>query len=204
MRPTRWMILAVAVQILFLLGMVGRHSYTLQTGTPVLLKPVPVDPWDMFRGEYVTLRYEMSSLDPGALPIEGKPFKRGQAVWVVLKPGDPYHVPVSVHAVRPGSLEAGQVAVRGTVEWWHEYESPPPRPAPPERPRPGEPTQPEPQPRQGELALRYGIEQFFVPQGEGRGLEESYEDLTVEVKVDRFGRAALSKVFLKGEEIRWR
>lgn len=51
---------------------------TLRTGKAVLLKTVPVDPRDLFRGDYVILRYEISQLP------EKYDFKSDQKVYVVL------------------------------------------------------------------------------------------------------------------------
>jgi len=188
MNKKLWFALAVALQVLVLLGMVGRHTYTLQTGAPILLKTAPVDPWDIFRGEYVVLGYEISSLHSNAVVMEGGPFKRSQNLWVVLQPGDPFHTPVRVSANRPTDLAAGQVALKGRVEWVNIWDGATGRELPA-----GE----------MQLQMRYGIEQFYVPQGQGRDLETRLEQMSVRALVDRFGRAALSNVYLDGEEIRW-
>lgn len=205
----RWFWLAVALQVLLLLGMIGRHAYTLQTGTPVRLKTAPVDPWDFLRGEYVRLNYEISGLRPEKIPMQGLPYQRNQLVWVTLKQADPYWVAVAVSSRRP-QAGSGEVVVQARVEWYHDEPSPaPPRdpvpptdapPQPPSETRP--PTQPEPDswPR---LRLRYGIEQFYVPQGQGIELERRQAEMVVEGMVDRFGRIALKRVYLDGKEIVW-
>lgn len=185
MTPKRWFWLAVALQILVLGGMIGTHGFTVVTGEPVRLQSVPVDPWDLFRGEYVTLSYEISRFEPGTFPMEGAPYKRGQTVWVRLRDGLPAATALSVSAERPAAAP-GEVVLKGRVEWYHEGHSDPWSSYP------------------GELMIRYGVEQFYVPQGQGPGLERDREQLIVEVKVDRYGRAALSKVFRNGEEVRWR
>lgn len=41
-------------------GMIGYQEYILSTGERVILKTAPVDPRDIFRGEYVILSYEIS------------------------------------------------------------------------------------------------------------------------------------------------
>lgn len=181
----RWFWAAVLAQVLVLLGMMAMHGYTLATGRPILLKTAPVDPWDLFRGEYVVLRYEISQLEQGKVRMEGAPFRRGQQVWVTLQEGDPYWNATAVSARRP-ETGANEVVVRATVEWWTDGYNDAWR---------TEPTR---------VSLRYGMEQFYVPEGEGRRLEDRREDITVEVAVDSLGRAALRKVFVAGEEIRWR
>lgn len=70
--------LVVAVQALFLLAMVGVNELALATGKEVTLRTVPVDPLDPFRGQYVTLRYEVSRVQAP----EGA--RRGEDVYVPL------------------------------------------------------------------------------------------------------------------------
>jgi uncharacterized membrane-anchored protein len=184
MNKKLWFALAIGLQVLLLLGMVGRHTFTLQTGVPIMLKTAPVDPWDYFRGEYVTLNYEISTLNPKLMEMEGTPYKSGQALWVTLQPGDPFHKPVRVSPNRPTELAAGMVALQGRVEWVNDWDGGPERPI-------------------GSVQIRYGIEQFYVPEGQGKNLETRLEQMSVRAMVDRFGRAALSKVYLDGKEIRW-
>ena len=179
--------LAVALQVLILLGIVGRHQYTLATGTPILLKTAPVDPWDPFRGDYVRLNYEISSLTKDKVAMTGSPYRRGQSVWVTVAKGQEFWSAVAVSDKRP-AVQNGQVALRAIVEFDNSAWDP----------APGEPrTMPQ-------LFVRYGIEQFYVPEGEGKDLETRQRDMTVQALVDRFGRAALHKVFVEGKEIQWR
>jgi uncharacterized membrane-anchored protein len=183
MRRKGWFWAAVALQVLVLLGMVGVHGYTLATGHPVLLKSVPIDPWDPLRGQYVTLGYDISRLQPAKIPMAGSPYERGQEIWVVLQPGNPYWTAVSVSNQRP-AVTAEQVAMKGRVDWWN----------------PGYESQP------AEALIRYGIEQFYVPEGQGTSLEQGQRagELSVEVLVDPTGRAAMHRVFLNGQEVHWR
>lgn len=54
--------LVIALQVLAVLGFAGVREATLRTGTEVILQTVPVDPRDLFRGDYVALRYTISTL----------------------------------------------------------------------------------------------------------------------------------------------
>ena len=152
MTSKRWFWLAVAVQILVLVGMMGTHGFTVLTGQPVRLQSVPVDPWDLFRGEYVTLRYDISQFEPGKIPMEGAPYTRGQTIWVKLQNGEPTATALAVSSRRPAAAP-GEVVLKGRVEWYR---------APHSDAWGSDP---------GELTIRYGVEQFYVPQGEGLGLE---------------------------------
>lgn len=171
---------AVLLQVVILLGIAAWQLFTLLSGTAVHLKSVPVDPWDPFRGEYVDLSYEISRL-PGTLPMAGGPYEPGQRVWVTLRQGEPYWSAVAVSAERPQTA-ANEVALRGRVRW----------------------TEVGPEGRTGFVVIRYGIEQFYVPEGQGRELQGQVVDMAVEARVDRFGRAALKTVFLEGDPIVWR
>lgn len=182
MRNKRWIFAAaIALQVLLLLGMGARHTYTLQTGRPIRLETAPVDPWELFRGQYVALNYKISQLQQGQVALAGAPYERGEQVWVTLQQGDPYWVAVGVSRQRPAA-DGGQVALKGTVQWYGDAMGPGGQP---------------------QVSVRYGIEQFYVPEGEGPALEDRQHQVTVEAVVDRFGRAAMKRVFVDGKEVRW-
>lgn len=75
----RAFIALVAIQLLVPLAMIGWSELALARGTQVTLATVPVDPIDLFRGRYVTLSYEISTL-----PARGGP-GRGDSVYVPLR-----------------------------------------------------------------------------------------------------------------------
>ncbi|HYF96359.1 MAG TPA: GDYXXLXY domain-containing protein [Symbiobacteriaceae bacterium] len=172
---------AVVLQVLLLLGMGARHTYTLQTGRAVRLETAPVDPWEIFRGQYVALNYKISQIQGGEVPMIGAPYQRGQRIWVTLREGDPYWVATGVADQRPDTA-ANEVAMQATVQYWMDS---------------GIEGRPQ-------VNLRYGIEQFFVPEGEGPPLEQQRLRISVEAAVDRFGRAAIKRVFVDDKEIQWR
>jgi uncharacterized membrane-anchored protein len=85
MRP--WMpIIAAALQLLVLGYMAGEREAVAVHGTRVWLRTVPVDPRDLFRGDYVRLRYEASTVPrerwAGTLPQTLA--KRGDRVYALL------------------------------------------------------------------------------------------------------------------------
>jgi uncharacterized membrane-anchored protein len=73
----------IGLQIVFLLGMAGTRLLPLVFGKTILLEPIPVDPNDFFRGEYVRLRYDISSITVDELPGDGY-------IGVLLKKEDSY------------------------------------------------------------------------------------------------------------------
>ena len=72
-------LVAVAAQAVLPLGLIGWNELELARGTEVRLRTIPVDPLDPFRGRYVRLRYEISSL-----PVAGHAV-RGATVYVPLR-----------------------------------------------------------------------------------------------------------------------
>src|ERR671921_157628 len=50
--------------LLILVAMIGLRALPLVTGQTVLVRVVPIDPRDLFRGDYVTLSYDFSRVPP--------------------------------------------------------------------------------------------------------------------------------------------
>jgi len=164
--------------------MIAIKQWTLSTGTHIVLETQPVDPRSLFQGDYVRLNYTISTLHLAGLPSD-RPFKAHERIYVLLRKGDPYWAPVSIHHERPAP-PPGHVAVKGTVvgmgnrRWnqqsrsWEAIEH---------------------------LMVRYGIENYFVPEGEGRDLERPKPDekVSIRVAVDQFGNAGIKAVLVNGQ-----
>ncbi|MPY75699.1 MAG: hypothetical protein GEU87_15720 [Alphaproteobacteria bacterium] len=166
------LIVAVALQTIALIAIVGVKQWTLATGTPVLLETQPVDPRSLFRGDYVILRYAINRLDAGLPGMPGV-FKPGETLYVTLREDAPFWKPVSVHSARP-EPQPGAVVIKGEIR----YDA------------------------RGVKAveMRYGIEEYFVPEGEGREIERPRRDgkVSILVAVDRFGNAGIKAVLIDG------
>ena len=76
--PLLFAIIPALVILLFL----SSKLYTTATGTEILLKTAPVDPRDLFRGDYVTLSYEINTIGPYAL--KGKEFSEDETIFTIL------------------------------------------------------------------------------------------------------------------------
>ncbi|WP_019644366.1 GDYXXLXY domain-containing protein [Novispirillum itersonii] len=115
----RWQTLAavVAVMTAAIPAQALWREWLLQHGTVVRLKAVPVDPWDLFRGAYVTLHYAVAQADMAELPGTAAvlsaiaPMDEGP-VWIVVAADAPDR-PLDLLPVRPVALAAGQVALAG-------------------------------------------------------------------------------------------
>lgn len=94
-------ILLVVLQALLLVGMIGMKQAWIARGEKIKLKTVPVDPRDIFRGDYARLNYDISSLDLDSLGCKDT-FRRNDNVYVTLSKGDKdYYEAVSVSSKRP-------------------------------------------------------------------------------------------------------
>ncbi len=61
-RERPWLVIGASAQLVVLIGMIVLRSIPYFGGQTVLLQVQPVDPRDMFRGDYVVLSYEFSRL----------------------------------------------------------------------------------------------------------------------------------------------
>ena len=100
-----------AFWLVILIGFIAVKEFTLLTGQEVLLKTRPVDPRDLFRGDYVTLRYEISTLDLSRVAAEATTFKTGDTIYVSLRIQEGYGLPAMVGS-KP---QENGVYVKGTV-----------------------------------------------------------------------------------------
>lgn len=100
------------VWLLLLAGLAGGKMFTLQTGREVLLRTVPVDPRDLFRGDYVVLSYDLSTIDVGQAAAPAEAFETGEPIYVRLAERDGYAAPAGVSKRPPG---ADALCLRGRV-----------------------------------------------------------------------------------------
>lgn len=104
-------ILALVLQMAILAALGGFNMYVLAAGHTVLLKTIPIDPNDVFRGDYLALNYEIST-------IKGtNQFELGKQVFVVLEKHDPYWS-VSYMSDKLPELKGDQVALKGKIDYF--------------------------------------------------------------------------------------
>ena len=178
-------VLLFALAALIQAGMIATMVYdrvrVLRGGTEVTLQTRPVDPRDLLRGDYVVLNYDISNVAAGALrdqPADGR------EVFVKLAPrADGVHEAVSVHVERVPT-SGREVLIRGRVTSGATCGND--RRVFCER-----------------LQLKYGIEQYFVPEGEGRAIESARNQGKVQIvaAVTRTGRAAIKRLLLDGKPV---
>lgn len=181
-KPFAAVALFIAIVQTAILGyMIEGRASILRSGTDVLLKTAPVDPRDLLRGDYVILTYDISTISTtsitGTRPETGEVAK----LHVRLKPGADGYWTVSAASFDPLAEEAGSVVLLSqpvTIYDW-EWEN------------------------AGNLTVSYGIERFYVPEGEGRPIEDGRNQgrVSVAVRVSEDGQAQIRALMLDNEPL---
>lgn len=175
-------VVVAAAQIGFLFSMIAGRAAILRSGTEIVLEVRPIDPRDLLRGDYVVLGYNISSVPVALfaeLPAE-EDRRREKTVFVRLAPGEDgvWQALAARYDEPPAQdLGEGEVDIRGTTRgtWRMGGQS---------------------------IDVNYGIERFYVPEGEGRAIEQGLGERTfrMTVAVGR-GGAAQIKSFHDGDTL---
>lgn len=172
-------VLAALIQTAVLGYMVESRASILRNGTEVRLKTAPVDPRDLLRGDYVTLGYAISTIGRSIITGETPQASGRQTLWVRLVPGADGLWTASQASFARLSQQEGSVVAR-TLPFEY-YPGP-----------------------DGELPesffVTYGIERYYVPEGEGRVLEEARNAQALEVaaRVSPTGTMQIRQILLNG------
>src|SRR5262249_36539448 len=112
--PRVGLALVALVQTAVLAWMVIDRTRLIKTGQDVVLPIRPVDPRDLFRGQYVRLGYDVSQV-PERL-IEGpRPTRNGTFYVTIERQDDDTWRPVKLTRDQPGTLGPRQMAIRGSA-----------------------------------------------------------------------------------------
>lgn len=169
------------LQIGVLAWMIHARASVLRDGREIVLKVEPVDPRDLLRGDYVRLGYGISALDAAlfseadraAGAVEGEP------VHVRLARGaDGYWTAVSASFSPSADAPGEQVDIRGTAAYSRSLAD------------------------GGQLRVDYGIERFYLPEGEGRAIEKDMRERSFGIRaaVAKDGQAQI-KALLDGDQV---
>ncbi|MEW5964322.1 MAG: GDYXXLXY domain-containing protein [Pseudomonadota bacterium] len=182
-RHARWLALAAVAltQSGVLAYMVYERVSLLASGREITLPVVPVDPRSLFRGDYVILDYDIRRMDvPDATPA----LRKGDKVFVTIAETDKGWKAVAADRSHPGDPGAGRTVLKGRIERaWSK----------------GPDTV-----RKTSLVVRYGIESYFVPEGEGRTLEAKVRERKIDalIALGTDGTAAIKGLRVEGETVR--
>lgn len=180
-RPLFAALIILLLQTGILANMIESRVSILRDGSDVLLKTVPVDPRDLLRGDYVILSYDISVIPAdkltGAIPTE----PTDAQLSVRLKPGEDGFFTVTQASFEPLAAEAGSVIARSLPFMYY----------------------PSPEGPQPSIQVDYGIERYYVPEGEGLVLEEARNigALSVTARVDAAGRMQIRLMSKDGKPL---
>lgn len=153
-------LLALA-QIAFLSWIIAGRAAILRNGQEVLLKVEPVDPRDLFKGDYVRLGYEIR--DVPARLIENAPqgtfrLVEGPIFLRLAKDDDGFWRTRAAFMGAPFTTPAavGEVDIRGHMNGGWDID------------------------QSGSITVDFDIDRFYVPEGDGRQIE-------IDLRVRPFG-----------------
>jgi uncharacterized membrane-anchored protein len=178
-RMARALALLALMQTGVLAVMVFDRMRLLTTGREITLPIIPVDPRDLFRGEYVELGYAVGRV-PARL-LEGPPPSPNTPFYVTLeKAQDGTWAPIKLSRDKLQEIGPDRIVLKGRSRFNRlglEASDP-----------------------NAVNSVRYGIEQYFVPQGEGPRLEALARDkkLAALIAVDDSGNAAIKGILIDG------
>jgi uncharacterized membrane-anchored protein len=167
------LILVLALQAAWLLGMVATQEFALTHGKAILLETQPVDPRDLLSGDYLMLRYKISDVPTNLFsPPVKKDLSYGTKIFVALAPGTNEFYTVtraSTEALAPSSDAEVVRSGKSSYAWWNTTNS---------------------------VHVEYGIERYYVAEGTGN----PHGKLTARAVVPASGNARLQQVFLDGKQ----
>lgn len=196
-RPLRTL-LGGAVCLSILAGMMVGHAWPLWTGETVLLRARPIDPRDLFRGEFVRLDTPATRLfvtdgtrvaPAGTVPVRGLgawqagpnladagPLRRGMVAYVQLErpQGALEHRPVSISGTPVGSA----LNLRGRV-------------------RRVEPN--------GAVLVDYGLDAYYMQEGTAKPVQDALSAgrlVQMQIAVAPSGRARIRTLLVDGAPAR--
>lgn len=180
-RPLFAAILVAVLQTAFLGYMIESRASILRNGVDVVLKTVPVDPRDLLRGDYVILSYDVSSI-PADKVTGGFPSEATDAqlsVRLEKQPDGFWDVAEASFGVL--APKEGSVIARSAPFYFYPAADSP----------------------QSSLNVDYGIERYYVPEGEGKVLEEARNAsaLSVTARVDDEGRMQIRLIAIDGKPL---
>jgi uncharacterized membrane-anchored protein len=164
-------VLVLALQTIWLLGMVVAQERGLANGKVILLETERVDPRDLLRGDYLILNYKISNVATN-LFMDGidDNLRDGTRFYVAVTPDTNGFYVVSRASTRLFNPTPNEVRLKAhsTSRWWNSGNS---------------------------IHVDYGLERFYVAEGTGNPSGK----LTVQAVVSRSGSAQVKEVFVDGK-----
>ncbi len=178
----KWLYVGATVTALLQTGIlyagIERRASVLRSGTEVMLQTEPFDPRDLMRGDYVVLRYAISALS--RKDIQGERPAGSRTVYVAVKPDATGIARFSRASFVPIlRLDAGEVQIRGETAYSISDDP------------------------ESSVRLNFGIERYYIPEGQGRAIEDSQREqrITAVVAVDPNGMPVIKALQEDGRQL---
>jgi len=166
----------MALQLAIVVVVPAPKAWAHFTGTTVLLRTAPVDPYDLLRGRYMRLGYaDLDSKAVEALPGYAALGEVGalKQAYIELAPGEaakPWKA-IAVHRAIPANLAPGHVVMRCKAQYGR---------------------------------LDWQLDQYFIPEARGDAMEsqmraDAGKATWAEVRVDSGGGAILEGLWIGGQ-----
>jgi uncharacterized membrane-anchored protein len=174
---TKHIFIGIAVFWLVIFGgLIAFNEFTVRTGQEVLLKTRPIDPRDLFRGDYVILTYDISEINTKESLASS--FDYNERVYVLLdidRNGVGSYYGIQKNKPTGDGVVFIEGRVRSVIH----------------RIIDDEPV----------INVEYGIESYFVPEGRGLEIERNLGEIYTKVSLDKNGRAIIRSLILDGKEV---
>ncbi|MDY6964801.1 MAG: GDYXXLXY domain-containing protein [Halobacteriota archaeon] len=168
--------LLMLVPAVVIIALLSVHLYILSFGQEILLEiPEPIDPRDLFRGDYVRLNYEISQINLTETSYDYG-FSRGEPIYATLSEKEKFWTIDSVSHTEP-TLINNQVFMKGEVTSVYK----------------------------DRVRVKWGIESFFVPEGEGLPIERHMGkgNVSIVVKVGYNGYSVIKELLINDEVVKF-
>jgi uncharacterized membrane-anchored protein len=166
------LIVVLALQTAWILGTTLVKELALAQGKVILLEPIPVDPRDLLRGDYLILRYKISEVPTNLFisPLTDVS-EYGKTVYVALTSHGQFYE-VSRASTQGFKLTEEEVLLKGKsrYRWWASSQ-------------------------EKVVYVDYGLERYYVHEGAGNPRGK----ITVQAAVPASGQAIIKQVFLDGK-----
>lgn len=182
--PRRWIYLVAAcliaaVQSGIILFVVESRASVLRDGADLMLRSAPIDPRDLLRGDYVVLSYDIATIAANRITGAWPQGRGSHDIFVRLGPEADGFFTVREASFDPLPASDGTQVVKGTVKWL---------------PAPGS---------DHTVTVKYGIERYYVPEGEGRDIESARNEgrVSVAARVSPSGVVRIRALLLDGKPL---
>ena len=166
------LILVLALQTAWLLGMVATQEHALATGKVILLETERIDPRDLLQGDYLILNYKISNVPTNLFsPPVKKDLPYDTTIYVALAPGTNQFYFVVKASTNEFAPMTSEVLLKGKSTWprWNAATN--------------------------SIHVEYGLERYYVAEDTGNPTGK----LTAQAVVPASGRGRVKEVFVDGK-----